>query len=68
MHDVSIALQLHNRLDNETNDTGQERGIRWNLFVNLNNLDFADDLVLLSHTHSHIQEKTNRLHIYAKQH
>ena len=33
----------------------------------LEDLDFADDLALLSHTHSHIQEKTNRLHIYAKQ-
>ena len=43
------------------------RGIRWNLFTDLDDLDFADDLALLSHTHSHIQEKTNRLHIYAKQ-
>lgn len=29
-----------------------------NIFINL---DFADDPVLLSHTHHHIQEKTNRL-------
>ena len=47
----------------------KNRGIRWNLFTNLDGLDFADALALLSHTHSHIQEKTNRLHvhIYAKQ-
>ena len=45
----------------------KNRGIRWNLFTNLDNLDFADDLALLTHTHSHIEEKTNRLHIYAKQ-
>ena len=46
----------------------KNRGIQWNLFTNLDVLDFADDLALLSHTHSHIQEKTNRLHIkYAKQ-
>ena len=44
----------------------KNRGIRWNLFTNLDDLDFADDLALLSHTHSHILEKTNRLHIYAK--
>ena len=44
------------------------RGIRWNLFTNLDDLDFADDLALLSHTHFHIQEKTNRLHIYANLH
>ena len=44
-------------------------GIRWNLFTNPDYLDIADDLALLSHTHSrpHIQEKTNRLHTYAKQ-
>ena len=45
----------------------KNRGIRWNLFTNLDDLDFADDLALLSHTHSQIQEKTNRQHIYAKQ-
>ena len=45
----------------------KNRGIHWNLFTNLDDLDFADDLALLSHTHYHIQEKTNRLHIYAKQ-
>ena len=42
-------------------------GIRWNLFINLDDLNFADDLALLSHKHCHIQEKTNRLRIYAKQ-
>ncbi|GFR68968.1 retrovirus-related Pol polyprotein from type-1 retrotransposable element R2 [Elysia marginata] len=45
----------------------QNRGIRWNLFTNLEDLDFADDLALLSHTHHHIQEKTGRLNTYAKQ-
>ena len=45
----------------------KNRGIRWKLFTNLDDLDFADDLALLSHPNSHIQEKTNRLHIYAKQ-
>ncbi|GFR71314.1 endonuclease-reverse transcriptase [Elysia marginata] len=45
----------------------QNRGIRWNLFTNLEDLDFADDLALLSHTHHHIQEKTGRLNTCAKQ-
>ena len=45
----------------------QNSRIQWNLFTNLDDLDFADDLALLSHTHSHIQEKINKLHIYAKQ-
>ena len=45
----------------------KNRGIRWNLFTNLEDLDFADDLALLSHTHTHIQEKTNELNTNAKQ-
>ena len=36
-------------------------------FSYLEDLDYADDLALLSHTHSHIQEKTRRLNIFAKQ-
>ena len=53
MHDVSIAFQHHHRLGNETNNTGQKKtGIRWNLFTNLDDLNFADDLALLSHTHT----------------
>jgi hypothetical protein len=43
------------------------RGIRWSLFSTLKNLDFADDHALLSHTHQHIQEKTDRLQTYGKQ-
>ena len=37
------------------------RGIRWALFLSLDDLDFADDLALTSHSHNHIQEKTGRL-------
>lgn len=40
---------------------GSTRGIRWTLLSNLEDLDFADDLALLSHTHKHIQEKTDKL-------
>ncbi|KAL0175752.1 hypothetical protein M9458_028082, partial [Cirrhinus mrigala] len=43
------------------------RGIRWTLFYSLEDLDFADDLALLSHTHQHMQEKTNRLNTFARQ-
>ena len=48
-----------------TEDT--PRGIRWKLFSTLDDLDFADDLALLSHTHQHIQDKTSRLATYGKQ-
>ena len=45
----------------------QKRGIRWTLFSTLEDLDFADDLALLSHTHQHMQEKTSRLSDFAQQ-
>ena len=63
------ALLFNITIDWVMRQTTQDknRGIRWNLFINLDDVDFADDLALLSYTHSHIQEKTNRLHIYAKQ-
>ncbi|RUS68624.1 hypothetical protein EGW08_023614 [Elysia chlorotica] len=37
------------------------------LLSTLEDLDFADDLALLSHTHNHMQEKTARLSNFAKQ-
>ena len=36
-------------------------GICWTLTSTLEDLDFADDLALLSHTYEHMQEKTTRL-------
>ena len=45
----------------------QSRGIRWTLFSTLEDLDFADDLALVPHTHQHMQEKTTRLSTYAQQ-
>ena len=45
----------------------QIRGIRWTPFSYLEDLDYADDLALLSHTHTHIQEMTQRLNTFAKQ-
>jgi len=37
------------------------RGIRWGTFSTWEDLDFADDLALLSHTHQHIQEKNQQI-------
>ena len=36
----------------------QSRGIRWTLFSTPEDLDFADDLALILHTHQHMQENT----------
>ena len=43
------------------------RGIRWGIHTVLEDLDFADDIAMFSHTHQHLQEKTNRLQKYAGQ-
>lgn len=45
----------------------QPRGIRWNLFSHLDDLAFADDIALMSHSHAHMQEKTNRLSRFGNQ-
>ena len=44
----------------ETN-RDQDRGIRWRMEDKLDDLDYADDLCLISSTHQHIQEKTTKL-------
>ncbi|XP_071153665.1 uncharacterized protein [Mytilus edulis] len=43
------------------------RGIRWNISSILEDLDFADDLALLSNIHHHLQEKTNRHNTFTSQ-
>ncbi|KAL9978803.1 hypothetical protein ACROYT_G016367 [Oculina patagonica] len=45
----------------------QHRGIRWTPFFTLEDLDFVDDIALLSHTRQHIQEKTDRLSMFSAQ-
>ena len=47
--------------------SGQPLGIRWSLCSALEDLDFADDLALVSHTDQHNQEKTTCLSIFAQQ-
>ena len=40
---------------------GRRTGIQWTLWSQLEDLDFADDLALLSHNHQQMKEKTGRL-------
>jgi hypothetical protein len=40
---------------------GKRNGIQWTLLNQLDDLDFADDLALLSHNHQEMQEKTTLL-------
>ena len=43
----------------------QPRGIRWTLFDMLEDLDFADDLALLSHTSTHARKETPSQHVWS---
>ena len=40
--------------------TGRNNGIQWTVRTQLDDLDFADDLELLSRNHSQMQDKINR--------
>ena len=43
----------------------KRRGIRWTLTSMLEDIDFADDIVLLSSNDNHLQKKTNDLNLNA---
>ena len=45
----------------EENHRRQKRGLQWGLMGHLEDLNFADDLALISETIKHLQDKTNRL-------
>ena len=45
----------------KTTTTGRNNGIQWTLWTQPDDLDFADDLALLSHNHSQMQDKTTLL-------
>ncbi|KAL3866275.1 hypothetical protein ACJMK2_043583 [Sinanodonta woodiana] len=44
-----------------TTTNWRRNGIQWTLWSQLEDLDFADDLALLSHSQQQMQEKTNIL-------
>ena len=45
----------------KTTTTGRNNSIQWTLWTQLDDLDFADDLALLSHNHNQMQNKTTLL-------
>lgn len=46
---------------------GTRNGIQWTLWNQLKDLDFADDLALLAHSHQQIHDKTSKLRITSSQ-
>ncbi len=51
----------------KTTEDKKKRGLQWGLTGHIEDLDFADDLTLISETIKHLQDKTNRLVKYAGQ-
>ncbi len=49
---------------NQTTNNSQT-GIQWSLTEQLEDLDFADDIALLAHSHQQMQDKTNKLELTA---
>ena len=49
------------------NCTKKQLGIKWVDDKSLEDLDFADDIVLLSASHEDLQEKTEKLQFYSEQ-
>jgi hypothetical protein len=45
----------------KTTTDGTRNGIQWTLWSQLDDLDFADDLAMLSHTRQQMQDKTTKL-------
>jgi hypothetical protein len=60
MSSTLFILAIDWVMRNTTSDI--PRGIRWVTFSILEDLDFADDIALLSHSHLDIQSKTNKLY------
>ena len=45
----------------KTETKGNRNGIQWKILTQLDDLDFADDLALMSHSHRQMQDKTRYL-------
>ena len=52
----------------KTKATKEKRnGIQWTMLTQLDDLDFADDLALLPHSHRQMQDKTTELTLISAQ-
>ena len=56
---ISSFVHAGYRLSYDNSYRTEENGIQWSSPTQLDDLDFADDLPLLSHTQQQMQEKTN---------
>ena len=58
---ISISILPGNRLDYEENKHRRKSGIIWTFTESLGDLNFADDISLLAHSHRDIQRETEKL-------
>ena len=55
---ITFHLSSCYRLDIEDHHQGAKNGIQWTIWSQLEDLDFANNLALLSHNHEQMQTKT----------
>lgn len=67
MCDVCITVKLGHRLGHAKDNRKLPKRVPLGLFSTLEDLNFANGLVLQSHIHQHNQGKTNRLQADAQQ-
>ena len=58
---VTIPFHFSHRLDHENRNYRKTNGIQWKILTQLDELDFADDLALMYHSHRQMQDKTTVL-------
>ena len=67
MPSITVHVPGGHRLDHENDHKNRRNGFQWTLWSQLDDLDFADDLALLSHSHEQMQEKTDLLNLVSTQ-
>ena len=67
MYHLPYTFPHHSKLGDEEVNTDKSRGIQWDLLSHLKDLDFADDLAILSTNLNNMQEKSSLLNKYSNQ-
>ena len=61
---ITVPFHFSHRLDHENRISfcfQKRNGIQWKILTQLDDLDFADDLALMSHSHWQMQDRTTNL-------
>ena len=66
MHSITNTVQYNPRLHYEQTTQNARHGIQWTMFSQLEDLDYVDDIALLSTNARHLQQKANVLNENAK--